>query len=269
MTDRALLFTDLVESTRFVAALGDARAAAFWSSHDRGARDLLAAHGGREIDRSDGFFFVFDDVSQAAAFALAYLDMLEPLGVQARLGMHVGDVVERANRPDDVARGARPIEVDGLAKPLAARLMALARGGQALLSLAAAERLSAHQPLDAALRLGEPRRHGHYRLKGIDAPVEIFELGRRGQASFAPPADADKAYRVVWSGELWRPVRDIHHNLPAERDAFIGRTAELSALARCLDDGARLVTLVGTGGTGKTRFVRRYAWNWLGDWPDG
>jgi len=56
---------------------------------------------------------------------------------------------------------------------------------------------------------------------------------------------------------------------PAERDAFIGRSAELRALAARLDGGSRLLTILGPGGTGKSRFVRRYGRSWLGDWPGG
>jgi predicted ATPase/uncharacterized protein HemY len=79
----------------------------------------------------------------------------------------------------------------------------------------------------------------------------------------------DKAYRVMRVGDLWRPVREVRHNLPAERDGFVGRAAELHALAARLDGGARLVTVQGPGGTGKTRLVRRYAWTWLGEWTGG
>ncbi|MEL6348301.1 MAG: tetratricopeptide repeat protein [Myxococcota bacterium] len=59
-----------------------------------------------------------------------------------------------------------------------------------------------------------------------------------------------------------------HHNLPAEMDAFIGRTPELEALAALLHAG-RLVTLLGTAGTGKTRLALRYAHDALDGWPGG
>ena len=62
----------------------------------------------------------------------------------------------------------------------------------------------------------------------------------RDRSPFAPPADADKAYRVVRADDGWRPVREVRHNLPRERDAFVGRSAELRALAARLDAGARL-----------------------------
>ena len=264
MTLRALLFTDVVDSTSLVERLGDARAAELWAEHDRRARDLLGIHKGREIDRTDGFFLLFDAAADAARYALAYHPAIADLELSARVGLHVGALTLRENTADDIARGAKRTEVEGLAKPFAARVMALARGGQTLLTPAARSALGA--PLEAGTELES---HGHYRLKGVEEPVEVFELGVHGHCAFAPPQDADKAYRVVSDGELWRPVREVRHNLPAERDAFVGRTAELRALAHRLDAGARLLNVLGPGGTGKTRLVRRYGWSWLGDWPGG
>ncbi|HEX4235595.1 MAG TPA: tetratricopeptide repeat protein [Caldimonas sp.] len=263
MDQRALLFTDVVDSTALVQRLGDAAASALWAEHDRRARELLDAHNGREIDRSDGFFLLFDDVAHAARFAAAYHDAVGELGLAARVGMHLGSVILRHNRASDIARGAKPIEAEGLAKPLAARIMALACGGQTLLSHAARDALADAQPEGTHID-----GHGHYRLKGVDEPVEVFELGRHG-AAFAPPADSDKAYRVVLADGLWSPLREVRHNLAPERDAFVGRRRELRELAQRFEAGCRLLTLVGAGGTGKTRVARRYARTWLGEWPGG
>jgi predicted ATPase/class 3 adenylate cyclase/tetratricopeptide (TPR) repeat protein len=269
MTELALVFTDLEGSTALVERLGDAAAAAMWAEHDRSGRDLIAAHGGREIDHSDGFFAVFSAVSGAAGFALGYQAALAALGLVARVGIHLGSITLRQNDGLDVARGAKPVEVEGLAKPLAARVMAHARGGQTLLSAPAHEALAGAMPDGAATES-----HGHYRLKGIAEPIELYELGQRGACAFAPPSDSEKAYRVVrvacaGGGDLWQPLREVRHNLVAERDAFVGRDADLHALAQHLDAGTRLVSVVGAGGCGKTRLVRRYAWAWLGDWPGG
>jgi len=261
---RTLLFTDVVDSTRGVERLGDARAAEIWAAHDRRGRALLARHRGREIDRTDGFFLLFDEPADAARYALGYHAALADLGLSARVGIHVGAVTVRENTPEDIARGAKALEAEGLAKPLAARIMALAAGGQTLLSAAAQEALADRLPDGTAIEW-----HGHYRLKGIEEPIGICELGTPGASPFSPPADVDKAYRVVQDGELWRPVREVRHNLPAERDVFVGRKADLHALAARLDAASRLVTVLGPGGTGKTRLVRRYAWSWLGDWPGG
>ena len=87
--------------------------------------------------------------------------------------------------------------------------------------------------------------------------------------AFSPPPDADKAYRVVRQGDLWSPVREIRHSLPAEGDAFVGRAEALAELSRQLQSGARLVSVLGIGGTGKTRLVTRYGRSWLGEFPGG
>ncbi len=264
-----LVFTDVVDSTRLVERLGDAAAAALWARHDRVARDLLGQHGGREIDRTDGFFALFDRAVDGAAFAAGYHAAVAPLGLRARVALHSAPVTLRENDSADVARGAKPLEVEGLAKPLAARLLALAQGGQTLASSATAQLLGATAHV-IDLRLHS---HGHYRLKGVAEPQEVFELGVDTDPAGTPPPDGDKAYRVVRlprrQGALWQPVRDVPHNLPAERDAFVGRAIELQALSQRLEAGERLVTVLGPGGTGKTRFVRRYALAWLGDWPGG
>ena len=258
-----LLFADLVDSTALVQQLGDASAAQLWADHDRRSRQLLARHNGHEIDRSDGFFLLFDRPEDAARFALHYHRLVGELGLAARVGMHHGSVTLRRNLPDEVARGAKPIEVEGLAKPVAARIMALAGGGHSLLSADAAAALDP-QALDGQVL----HRHGHYRLKGIAEPVEVFELAA-SRSAVAPPADGDKAYRVVRVDELWRPVRDVRHNLAPERDAFVGREVELGRLAHHLEADARLLTVLGPGGTGKTRLTRRYATALLGEWPGG
>jgi predicted ATPase/Tfp pilus assembly protein PilF len=74
--------------------------------------------------------------------------------------------------------------------------------------------------------------------------------------------------RVVAVGGL-NSAPPARHTLPAERDAFVGREAELEELARKLSGGARLVTLVGAGGMGKTRLAVRYGWRSLAEWPGG
>lgn len=262
MFTKTLVFTDIEGSTALVERLGDDGAAALWAEHDRLARKLMAEHGGREIDRSDGFFVLFDGVADAARFALGYHGVTALLGLAARVGLHHAAVTLRENPPDAVARGAKPLEVEGVAKPTAARIMALARGGQTLLSEAAC--LAIGQPPAGT----EVHAHGHYRLKGIDEPQAVFELGA-AQATFTPPADGEKAYRVVRTNDLWLPLRNVRHNLAPERDAFVGRGAELRRLARRMDSGARLISVIGVGGTGKTRFVRRYGLAWLGEWPGG
>lgn len=261
-----LLITDVVDSTKMASELGEEASVALWDAHDRRARALVGQHRGREIDRTDGFFLLFDAVADAAAFALSYHAMLVELRLSARVGVHHAAVVIRPNPVDAVGRGAKPYEVEGLAKPLVARVMSLARGGQTLLTA------EAHQALGPVSEDWLLAPLGHYRAKGIAEPIELFGLALAADA-LEPPPDADKIYRVVrhddGSGLLWKPLRDVPHNLAPERDRFVGRATELRSLARSLDEGARLVTLLGVGGTGKTRLARRYAGAWLGDWPGG
>lgn len=68
---------------------------------------------------------------------------------------------------------------------------------------------------------------------------------------------------------LWLPLRQLPHSLRAERDAFVGRRRTLQALAQRFDAGARLVSLLGIGGGGKTRAATRYGWAWMGEYPGG
>ncbi len=263
MAGHTLLFADLIDSTALLERVGEARAAALWTEHDRRARQLLAQVDGLEIDRSDGFFLLFNHVNDAVRFAVGYQRMVGEFGLAARIGVHQGSVTLRRNLPDEVARGAKPLEVDGLAKPLAARIMALAAGGRTLLSADAAAALDS-----AALEGQVLHRHGHYRFKGFETPVEVAEVAAPSAAS-APPADGEKAYRVVHVGDLWRPVREVPHNLVPERDVFVGRQVDLRYLAEQIEGGARLLTVLGPGGTGKTRLARHYAMAWLGEWPGG
>ena len=263
--EAALLFTDIVDSTSTTQRLGDDRAAALWAEHDRRARALLRKHSGREIGRSDGLLTLFETAADAARYALDYHAQAAALGLAARAGMHVGPVVLREASDADVALGAKRTEADGLALPLASRLMAMARGGQTLLTQAASAALDPTS-LDGGVEI---RSHGHYRLKGIEEPVAVFEIGSAAVCSFVPPPDSDKSYRVVRRGELWHPVRDIPHELPAEPDSFFGRAADLAAIARHFSEGSRLLTLLGPGGTGKTRLAIRYSRGALGEWPGG
>ena len=263
LTQQVLLLTDLVDSTKLVERLGDLDAAVWWEAHDRQARVLMRAWRGREIDKSDGFLLIFDTVSDAVGYALAYNASTRALDPPqaARIGVHCGQVVVRANRAEDIAQGAKQHEVDGIAKSIAARVMNLALGGQILLSA----------PARAALDIGgwPLRSQGHWKLKGVEEPIELFELGGDG-ASYEPPPDSAKAYRVLRDDpQSWRPVRELPHNLPADRDAFIGRREALRALAGRFDDGARLVTLLGIGGIGKTRLALRYGRAWVGEYQGG
>jgi predicted ATPase/class 3 adenylate cyclase len=260
-TLRALLLTDVVDSTKLSEQLGDASMATVWAAHDRVARDLLPAWRGREIDKTDGMLLMFDSAADAVGYAMAYHRAIGalPVPLKARAGLHVGPVILRENSAADVALGAKPLEVDGLAKPTAARVMSLAQGGQTLLTADARAALG-----PTTLRV---QSHGHWVMKGVAEPVELFEAGD-ADTPFAPPPDGDKVHRVVRSGERWLPVRQIPNNLPQQVNSFLGREQEIVEV-KALLGRARLLTLLGMGGLGKTRLSLQVAAEVMPLYPDG
>ena len=268
METRALLLTDVVNSTQLSEALGDAAMAEVWADHDRAARDLLPLHGGLEIDKTDGMLLLFEKTSDAVSYAVAYHRALSGLAVplKARAGLHVGSVILRENSAEDVARGAKPLEVDGLAKPVAARVMSLAQGGQTLLTEQARYYIqaNAHSGLSDELKV---QSHGHWLLKGIADPIELFEVGGL-DASFTLPPDSDKVHRVLRNHTGWVGVQEIANNLPQQTTSFIGREREQVEIKTLLNN-TRLLTLLGMGGLGKTRLSLQVAADLMTDFPDG
>lgn len=205
---RTLVLCDLVDSTALVERLGDQPAAELMRRHDRFARALMLDHGGREIDKTDGFMLMFERPIQAVAFALAYQEGLARLGEQekasltARVGIHVGDVVVWENAPGDVQRGAKHTEVEGLVKPVTARLMQLALPGQILLSGVAYQLAHRGQDeLGVVAGTAVWRTHGRYRFKGLPDPVAVFEVGEKDIAPLKAPPWSGKAHREV---PFWR-----------------------------------------------------------------
>ena len=133
---RALLLTDVVDSTELSLRVGDAEMAGLWIAHDRAARDLLAAAWAR--DRQDRWHAAAVRRGRGRAWPtrLTYQQALKAarLPLQGARGLHVGPVIVAREQPCRCRAGAKPIEVEGVAKPTAARVMSLAQGGQTLLT---------------------------------------------------------------------------------------------------------------------------------------
>jgi len=205
---RTLLLTDLCDSTSLVERLGDNAAADLFQAHDRLVLELQQRWRGRLIDRSDGLLLLFERPIDGLGFALDYQQGLREIGrerqqtLAARSGLHVGEVLTWRNSDEAVRVGAKPLEVEGLAKPMAGRLMAMARPGQILLS-AVAEPLAYR----AARELGERgqhlswKSHGRWAFKGVPGTQEIFEVGEPGVAPLRMPPSSAKAWRAI---PLWR-----------------------------------------------------------------
>ncbi len=205
---RTVLLCDLVDSTALVERLGDTRAMLVFQRHDQLLLETLEATQGRLIDKADGLLALFERPVQAVDFALRYQRALRLLGVElglplkARLGIHVGDVMTWPNSPYAVSAGAKPMEVEGLAKPVAARLMALALPGQILLS-GMAQSLAQRAQAELGESAGKVRWlvHGRYRFKGVPAPMIVHEVGEPGYAPFRLPPSGQKGWREI---PLWR-----------------------------------------------------------------
>jgi TolB-like protein/class 3 adenylate cyclase len=229
---RTLLLCDLVASTRLVERVGDSAAGDLLARHDRVARDLLASFNGREIDKSDGFLLLFERPIEAVRFALAYQAGLRELGASvesamlSRVGIHLGEVVLRENTPEDVARGAKPLEVEGLAKAVAARVMSLADNGRVLLTRTAydfARRAAVGANDEAQLRWAV---HGRYRLAGVEDLVEVCEVAEPGNAELTRPPDSKKAALAHAEGEPAATVDAAQPLLPPGEQALSPAPAE-------------------------------------------
>ena len=215
------------------------------AEHHRLIRDSLAAHGGNEMTTlGDGFFAVFTSPRGCVRAVLemqrelAARDWPEGEQVRVRMGVHSGEASETA------------AGLVGLDIHRAARLAAVAYGGQVVFSSSAAALVRDVLPDGASLR--DLR---HHRLKDLGRPEQIFQLQAPGLQSEFPPLRS-----------LDNPA--LPNNLPAQQAGFVGRGRELSELRRLVKD-SRLVTLTGAGGAGKTRLAIQLAAELLDGSGDG
>lgn len=119
----AVLITDIVESTRRVAELGDRDWRILLDRHAEATRYQIKRFGGREVgNRGDGFVGIFDSPTRAVRCAAAISDTIAPLGLTVRSGVHVGEVDLKSD------------EISGIAVHIAARIAATARPGEPVVS---------------------------------------------------------------------------------------------------------------------------------------
>ena len=237
------LLTDVEGSTALWEEAPEAMRAAL-ARHDALLRAAIVDHGGHVVKTTgDGFHAAFARGPDAAAAALAAQRRLlaEPWGevgpVRVRMALHTGVTEER--------------DGDYYGPPLnrVARLLATGHGGQVLVSDATAGLVRDALPDGVGLLdLGE------HRLKDLTRPERIFQL-------VAPDLPAGFA--------LLRTLDARPNNLPAHPTALLGRERELAEVHRLFEDGVRLVTLTGPGGTGKTRLGLQVAVELLDDFEHG
>ena len=239
------LFTDIEGSTALLRRLGEDLYGQVLARHNELIRSGLAAHDGTEVDnQGDAFFAVFSSPRAGVAAVMdiqrALQTQLWPAGehVRVRMGVHTGEAAKTATG------------LVGLDVHRAARLAAVGHGGQALFSESAATLVRDSLPPGTALA-----DLGVHRLKDLGRPEHIFQLDAADLQAEFPPLRS-----------LGNPV--LPNNLPAQPTTFIGRDAELAEV-RALVGSARLVTLTGTGGTGKTRLALQAAAELLDGSGDG
>ncbi|MEP6680314.1 MAG: adenylate/guanylate cyclase domain-containing protein [Chloroflexota bacterium] len=236
------LFTDVEGSTRLWEAQPDAMPDAL-SLHFGILQEAIKAGGGSVVsDTGDGVFAVFPGAKAGVGAAIAVQRALAaarwgttgPLRV--RMGLHTG----HADRGHEDFHGT---EVNRCA-----RLMAAAHGGQVIVSEATHALVRDDAPEGASfLDLGE------HRLKDLARPERIHQVLHPDLPAEFPPL---------------RSLGTFPNNLPAQLSSFVGRARELAAVQEILG-GARLVTLTGAGGAGKTRLALQAAADRIEDHPNG
>ena len=124
--DRVLatvLFTDIVDSTRRAAEMGDRDWHALLDAHDAVVRSQLARFRGREVNTSgDGFLTMFDGPQRAIRCAMSIRDAVQALGIEVRAGLHTGECEVRGD------------DIGGIAVHIGARVSALAGPNEVLVS---------------------------------------------------------------------------------------------------------------------------------------
>jgi class 3 adenylate cyclase len=118
-----VMFTDIVDSTRRAAELGDRPWRELLERHDALIRRALERHRGREVKRTgDGFLAAFDGPARGIRCAASVAEAVQTLGIELRAGLHTGEL--------EVMNG----DLGGLAVHIAARVMGLADAGEVLVS---------------------------------------------------------------------------------------------------------------------------------------
>ena len=193
----SIVILDLVQSTKFVQRVGAARAARWLQRHDRLTRSLLYRFRGREIDRSDGFLFTFEHVIDGVNFALYYQSGVPvKTGLQARIGIHCGQVVEVKQDELSVLIGAKAVEVEGIAKNIAARTMSAAEAGQILLTSQAfgVAQATINNETPSLTRFACI---GLYRFKGVRDEQLLYAVGQTIQSLQPPRVKGGKVKKLA------------------------------------------------------------------------
>jgi len=158
--DRVLatvLFTDIVDSTRAAAAMGDQTWRRLLDSHDQLARQIVEKHRGSLIKTTgDGILATFDGPARAIRCALTFGTAAKQIGLPLRAGLHTGEIEMRG------------VDIGGIAVHAAARVMAQSNPGEVLVSRVVTELVAG-----AGLKFTE---RGAHELKGLPGRWDLFAV---------------------------------------------------------------------------------------------
>ena len=155
-TDRAILFTDIVDSTTIVSRVGDDAWRQLIDQHDRATAQSVKAAGGQLIKSTgDGYVATFDSADAALTATVDLHHRLQQLGLQIRAGIHYGSVEIRGD------------DITGLNVNIAARVGDLAPDGSVLITGATAHMLNSSAALVD---------HGLRTLKGVPDSHQLYEI---------------------------------------------------------------------------------------------
>jgi class 3 adenylate cyclase len=158
--DRVLatvLFTDIVDSTRRAAELGDREWRALLDAHDVIVRAQLNRFRGREVNTSgDGFLAMFDGPQRAIRCAMAIRDAVHTLGIEVRAGSHTGECEIRGD------------DIGGIGVHIGARVSALAGANEVLVSSTLRDLV-----IGSGLEFEE---RGAHELKGVPGEWRLFAV---------------------------------------------------------------------------------------------
>ena len=238
------LFTDVEGSTRLWQQHAD-QMRTVMARHDALLTSAVEANGGtvvRPRGEGDSIFAVFLRATDAVGSACAAQQLLlretwpGEIAINVRMALHTGESELRDH------------DYYGNSVNRCARLRGIAHGGQILVSEATAQLVQ--DDLSGAISL---RELGSHRLKDLQRPEQVFQLIHPDLPPDFPELNSLDAHP---------------HNLPVQLTSFIGREEEIDEV-RGLLSTARLVTLAGTGGSGKTRLAQEIGASVIEDYPEG
>jgi class 3 adenylate cyclase len=152
-----VLFTDICDSTKTAAEMGDSSWRELLAEHDTLVRRALGRHRGREIKQTgDGFLATFDGPARAIHCAASVAEGIRTLGLEVRTGLHTGEC--------EVMNG----DLGGLAVHIAARVMASAGPGEVLVSSTVKDLV-----VGSGLQFEERGKHA---LKGVPGEWQLYKV---------------------------------------------------------------------------------------------